>query len=94
MRRYALHALAVTLAACGGSTSGLNTAEFQAVKSSAQAVSTAVTTEGALSAAMASLASCTPAETSFDARVRPMSRIFAGTKIEPCLRAIHLVTCA
>ena len=72
MTRYAFLALALTLAACGGSTSGLNTAEIQAFNTSAQGVSTAVTTYGSQAAAMTSTATCTSAQTSYDSQVRPM----------------------
>jgi len=72
MTRYALLAMALTLAACGGSTSGLNTAEIQAFNTSAQGVSAAVTTYGTQASAMTSVATCTSAETSYDTQVRPM----------------------
>ncbi|MBP1654715.1 MAG: hypothetical protein H6Q28_1271, partial [Bacteroidetes bacterium] len=72
MTRYALLAMALTLAACGGSTSGLNTAEIQAFNASAQGVSAAVTTYGTQASAMTSVATCTSAETSYDTQVRPM----------------------
>jgi hypothetical protein len=72
MTRYAFLALALTLAACGGSTSGLNTAEIQAFNTSAQGVSTAVTTYGTQAAAMTSPTTCTSAQTSYDSQVRPM----------------------
>lgn len=65
-------ALALTLAACGGSTSGFNTAEIQAFNTAAQGVSVAVTTYGTQAAAMTSPATCTSAQTSYDAQVRPM----------------------
>jgi hypothetical protein len=58
--------------ACGGSTSGLNTAEIQAFNTSAQGVSAAATTYGTQAAAMTSVATCTSAQTSYDAQVRPM----------------------
>jgi hypothetical protein len=57
MTRYVFLALALTLAACGGSTSGLNTAEIQAFNTSAQG---------------ASPATCTSTQTSYDSQVRPM----------------------
>jgi hypothetical protein len=72
MTRYALLALALTLAACGGSTSGLNTAEIQAFNTSAQGVSAAVTTYGTQAAAMTSSTTCASAQTSYDSQVRPM----------------------
>jgi hypothetical protein len=63
---------ALTLAACGGSTSGLNTAEIQAFNKTAQGVSAAVTAYGSQAAVMTSAATCTSAQTSYDAQVRPM----------------------
>lgn len=74
MTRQALVALALTLtlAACGGSTSGLDTAEVQAFNSSAQEVSAAVATYGTQAAAMTSPTTCTSAQTSYDSQVRPM----------------------
>jgi hypothetical protein len=72
MTRYAFLALALTLAACGGSTSGLNTAQIQAFNTSAQGVSAAVTTYGTQAAAMTSPATCSAAQTSYDSQVRPM----------------------
>jgi len=72
MTRYVFLALALTLAACGGSTSGLNTAEIQAFNTSAQGVSAGVTTYGIQAAAMTSPATCTSAQTSYDSQVRPM----------------------
>ncbi len=72
MTRYALLALALTLAACGGSMSGLNTAEIQAFNTSAQGVSAAVTTYGTQAEAMTSPTTCASAQTSYDTQVRPM----------------------
>jgi hypothetical protein len=72
MTRYVFLALALTLAACGGSTSGLNTAEIQAFNTSAQGASAAVATYGTQAAAMTSPATCTSAQTSYDSQVRPM----------------------
>jgi hypothetical protein len=72
MTRYAFLAMALTLAACGGSTSGLNTAEIQAFNTSAQGVSAAVMTYGTQAAAMTSPATCTSMQTSYDSQVRPM----------------------
>jgi hypothetical protein len=72
MTRHAFLALALTLAACGGSTSRLNTSEIQAFDTSAQGVSATVTTYGTQAAAMTSPATCTSAQTSYDSQVRPM----------------------
>jgi hypothetical protein len=72
MTRHAFLALALTLAACGGSTSGLNTTEIQAFNTSAQGVSAAVTTYGTQAAAMTSPATCSTTQTSYDSQVRPM----------------------
>jgi hypothetical protein len=72
MTRYAILALALTLAACGGSTSGLNTAEIQAFNAAAQGVSTAAVSYGAQAAAMTSPATCANAQASYDSQVRPL----------------------
>ena len=72
MTRHAILALALTLAACGGSTSGLDTAEIQAFNASAQGVSAAVTTYGTQAATMTSPATCTSTQSSYDSQVRPM----------------------
>ena len=72
IRLAALLALALVLAACGSSTSGLDTAEIQAFNSTAQGVSAAVAAYGTQAAAMTSSATCTSAQTAYDAQVRPM----------------------
>jgi Skp family chaperone for outer membrane proteins len=72
MTRYAFLALALPLVACGGSTSGLNTAEIQAFNTSAQGVSAAVATYETQAAAMTSPPACTSAQASYDSEVRPV----------------------
>lgn len=72
MTRYAFLALTLGLAACGSSMSGLDTAEIQAFNTAAQGISAGVTAYGAQAAVMTSLATCTSAQTSYDAQVRPM----------------------
>ena len=72
MTRNACLALALSLAACDSSTSGLDTAEIQAFNAAAQGVSAAVTTYGTQAAAMTSPATCTSAQDSYDSQVRPM----------------------
>lgn len=78
MTRYALLALALTLAACGGSTTGLDTAEIQAFNASAQGVSAAATTYGTQAATMTSPATCGSIQASYDSQVRPMVEQMQG----------------
>jgi len=72
MTRHSFLALALTVAACGGSTSGLNSAEIQAFNTAAQGASTAAVSYGTQAATMSSPASCTSAQTSYDSQVRPL----------------------
>ena len=72
MTRYAFLSLALALAACGGSTSGPDTAEIQAFNAAAQGVSVAAATYGTQAAAMTTPGSCTAAQNAYDAQVRPM----------------------
>lgn len=72
MTRYALLPLALTLAACGGSTSGLNSAEIQAFNTAAQGVATAALSYGTQAGAMTSPATCATAQGSYDAQARPL----------------------
>jgi len=72
MIRIAFPALALTLAACGGSMSGLNSTEIQAFNTAAQRVSTAALSYGTQAAAMTSLATCATAQDSYDSQVRPL----------------------
>jgi hypothetical protein len=72
MMRHAFLALVLTLAACGGSTSGLNATEIQAFNTAAQGVATAAASYGTQAAAMTSPATCATAHDSYDAQARPL----------------------
>jgi len=78
MTRSAFLTLVLTLAACGGSTSGPDTAEIQAFNTAAQGVSSAVATYGTQAEAMTSPASCTAAQTTYDAQARPLVGLMQG----------------
>lgn len=71
--RYAFlsAALAVTLAACGG-TSTTDSAEIRTFNSTAQLVSSAATEYGTQASIMTSVATCTGAQDAYDGQVRPM----------------------
>jgi hypothetical protein len=64
--------MALFVTACGGSMSGLNTAEIQAFNTSAQGVSAGIAAYGTQAAAMTSSATCASAQASYDSQVRPM----------------------
>jgi hypothetical protein len=70
--RHAFLALALILAACGGSPSGLNAAEIQSFNSAAQGVSSAAVAYGNQAAAMTSLATCASAQGAYDSQARPL----------------------
>jgi len=72
MTRNAFLALTLTLAACGGSTSGLNPGEIQAFNTAAQGVSTAAVSYGIQAAAMTSPATCATAQDTYDSQARPL----------------------
>jgi hypothetical protein len=72
MMRYAFLALALTVVACGGSTSGLDATEIQKFNTAAQGVSTAALTYGNQAAAMTSPATCASAQNTYDSQVRPL----------------------
>jgi len=72
MTRYAFLALALALAACGGSTSGLNSAEIQAFNTAAQGISAAAATYGTQAAAMTNAGTCSNAQATYANQVQPM----------------------
>lgn len=72
MIRIAFPALALTLAACGSSMSGLNSAEIQAFNTAAQSVSAKAVSYGIQAATMTSPATCANAQDSYDSQVRPL----------------------
>jgi hypothetical protein len=63
---------ALAAAACGGSTSGITSADVQRFNATAQDVSTAATTSGAQAGGMTDAASCSTAQNGYDAQARPM----------------------
>ncbi|HET8723005.1 MAG TPA: hypothetical protein VFM53_02295 [Anaeromyxobacteraceae bacterium] len=58
--------------ACGGSGSGIDTAEIQAFGTAAQGVSSAVEDYGVAAAAMTSPATCASVHATYDGRARPL----------------------
>jgi hypothetical protein len=72
MIRITFPALALSLAACGGSMSGLNSTEIQAFNSAAQGVSTAAASYGTQAATMTSSATCATAQDTYDLQARPL----------------------
>jgi hypothetical protein len=70
--RYALLLLPVALAACGGTTSGLDQAAIREFNTRAQGVSVAASTYSSDAAAMTTATFCTASHASYDAQVRPM----------------------
>ena len=71
MRKALLLVTALSAAACGGTTSGISSAEIQAFNAAALAVSTAAATYGTQAAAMTSTATCTSAQGAYDPQARP-----------------------
>jgi hypothetical protein len=69
--RKALLLLAVLSAACGGTTSGVSSAEIQAFNAAALGVSTAAASYGTQAATMTSAATCTSAQGAYDPQARP-----------------------
>jgi hypothetical protein len=70
--RKSLVFLALLAAACGGTTSGVTSADIQAFNTAAQGVSTAAASYGSQAAGMTSAATCTSAQTSYSSQVRPL----------------------
>jgi len=68
--RYLVLVLAVAAAACG--SSGVTSADVQKLNALSQDVSAAATTYGTHAAAMTDTGSCSSAENTYDAQVRPM----------------------
>ncbi len=58
--------------ACGGSTSGITSADVQRFNATAQEVATTAATYGAQAGGMTDAASCSTAQSGYDAQVRPM----------------------
>jgi hypothetical protein len=71
MRRILL-AFPIALAACGGSTSGLDPAEIQSFNTNAQAVSSAAATYETQAATMTSATTCAADQNAYDSQVRPL----------------------
>ena len=71
--RYLVLILALSIAACGGSsTSGVTTADVQRLNTLSQNVSSAVGTYGTQAATMTDSTSCNGAEITYDSHIRPM----------------------
>lgn len=84
-------ALPAVLAACGGSVSGYDTSQIQALASTAQAVSGAATTYGEQASAATSVTACSGAQGAYDGQVRPMvgSMQEMGPGMDEMMRSMH-----
>jgi hypothetical protein len=76
--RKVLLLLTVFSAACGGTTSGVSSAEIQAFNAAASSVSTAAAGYGTQAAAMTSAATCTSAQGAYDPQARPKILVMQG----------------
>jgi hypothetical protein len=76
--RTSLLLLALAAAACGGTTSGVTTADVQRFSATAQSVASAATAYGSQAAGMTDVAACASGESSYDGQVRPMIGQMAG----------------
>ncbi len=65
-------ALPAILAACGGTSSGVDAGQIQSFSSTALAVSSAATTYGNQAATMNSASTCAADQSAYDGQVRPM----------------------
>jgi hypothetical protein len=68
----AISAGALVLAACGGSTSGVSTADVQRFDTVSLQVGTTVTTYGTQAASMQDVVACDSLQATYDGEVRPM----------------------
>jgi hypothetical protein len=71
MRKALLLLTVFSAAACGGTTSGVSSAEIQAFNAAALGVSAAAASYGTQAAAMTSTATCTSAQGAYDPQARP-----------------------
>ncbi len=68
----AFSALALTLSACGGSTSGVSTADVQRFDTVSLQIGTTATAYGTQAASMQDVVACDSMQATYDGQVRPM----------------------